>query len=326
MSLLLIQKQQTKLVSLRRQKGVVIVVALFFVALVATLSYIMIARLDRDIRRTSLILHNTQAELYAQGSIAWALDSLQENFSKKKANKVVDELPLQSTLSDINGYKIQSTIEDAQDKFNINVLTSNQEVQQDFLRLLKAAIPDLKVEEAIALKDVVLEWINNQSDEAESSLTKYYLGLSMPYRSAHRAMASISELRLLKGMTPKRYLTLKKFLTALPETKPEINVQTAPLAVLLSLSPEMTTALAKEIIELRTKKPFTSINDMLSRPKLSQIKISKDKIVTMSHYFLVTTEVRVDEQRIILYTLIARIEKDGEAKHIIVWQSKNSPD
>jgi type II secretory pathway component PulK len=50
----------------KEQQGVVIVIALFIVALVATMAYAMMVRIERDTRRTSLILRNTQAEFYAQ--------------------------------------------------------------------------------------------------------------------------------------------------------------------------------------------------------------------------------------------------------------------
>lgn len=102
------------------QQGVVIVVALFIVALVATMSYVMMSRLARDTRRTELIVHDSQAELYAQGSILWAKDQLRNDWIKQKKDKRIDELPLKSPVNNVNGYSIISTINDAQGKFNLN--------------------------------------------------------------------------------------------------------------------------------------------------------------------------------------------------------------
>ena len=67
-----------------------IVVALFLVALVAAMSYTMMARLARDTRRSELIMHDVQAELYAEGSVLWAKDSLRENWIRQKKDKRVD--------------------------------------------------------------------------------------------------------------------------------------------------------------------------------------------------------------------------------------------
>src|SRR5262245_19487824 len=94
--------------SLRRQQGVVLVVALFIVALVATMAYVMMIRLERDTHRTTLLLRNMQAEFYAQGTIDWAKETLRTNWLKQqgKQNTLVDITPIQSPVQEINGYKI----------------------------------------------------------------------------------------------------------------------------------------------------------------------------------------------------------------------------
>lgn len=60
------------------QQGVAIIMALFIMALVATMAYAMMARLDRDIGRTDLMLKEMQAVYYAQASVAWAMDQLKK--------------------------------------------------------------------------------------------------------------------------------------------------------------------------------------------------------------------------------------------------------
>lgn len=321
MSFLLTPKRYPQRPPLKKQEGVVIVVALFFVALVATMSYIMIARLDRDISRTTLILRYSQAELYAQGSIAWALDTLHENFLNKKNDKPVDPVPFQSPVSERNGYRIQSTIYDMQGRFNINSLI-NLDAQNDFKRLAKISLPDFNEETLNALTANILEWLKPDANETMQS--RYYIGLPLPYRSAHRAMHSISELRLVKGMTPMMYKALKDHLIALPEHELPINIQTATLPVLMTLSPEMTIDAAKMILAMRSKKPFTSV-DVIYSAKLYQFKIPKNKITVVSHYFLIKTEVTIENQQTILYSLVARLEKNADSQNIILWQSKNLP-
>src|SRR3990167_1767650 len=94
----------------KKQQGVVIVVALFIVALVATMAYIMMSRLARDTRQTTLILRNVQAENYAQGSIAWARDHLKNDFERQKPKQMIDPVPIQSPIKEVDGYKISSKI------------------------------------------------------------------------------------------------------------------------------------------------------------------------------------------------------------------------
>ena len=119
----------------KAQQGVVIIVALFIVALVATMAYIMMARLSRDTERTALLLRDNTAEFYAQGSIAWAIDQLRNDFDQQKKDQVMDRVPIHSPIDIVNDYKIESTILDIQSRFNLNNLT-DVSAQEDFKSIL----------------------------------------------------------------------------------------------------------------------------------------------------------------------------------------------
>ena len=227
----------------KHQEGVVIVVALFIVALVATMAYVMMERLARDTRQTTLILRNTQAEMYAQGSIAWAIDQLSNDWIRQKNNQIIDAIPIKSAVNEKQGYKISSTIYDMQARFNINNL-NNPEALAGFKRLLHAVKPDLTEEQIVEISQAIFYWLTPQAQDG--LLNKYYAELSVPYRAAGRLMQSVSELRLVKGMTPALFNALRPYITALPMAT-KINVQTADIPVLMSLGPEMTLATAKAI-------------------------------------------------------------------------------
>src|SRR5690349_10059410 len=103
-----------------KQRGTAIIVSLFLVGLVAAIALTMMDRLNRDIRRTQLLLQSTQADLYAQGSVDWALDTLRDDWIKQKKEALIDPLPLSSPLSSLKNFQITSTINDAQGLFNLN--------------------------------------------------------------------------------------------------------------------------------------------------------------------------------------------------------------
>ena len=182
------------------QQGVVIIIALFIVALVATMSYVMMARLARDTRRTELILHDAQAGLYAQGSILWAKDLLRNDWIKQKKNKRVDELPIQSPANDMNGYTITSTINDAQGRFNLNNL-SKPEWHVEFISLVHFVYPKMSQDAAAAVVHATFDWITPGTSDNEYA--HYYAELPVPYRAAHRFIVDPAELLLVKGVTPR---------------------------------------------------------------------------------------------------------------------------
>lgn len=307
-------------ISLKRQQGVVIVVALFIVALVATMSYIMMSRLERDTRRTSMIIRNAQAEFYAQGSIAWAMDMLRNNWEKQKPNKIVDQTPITSPLIEVNGYKITSTIYDMQARFNLNNI-STVEAQSDFKRLIQMVAPDMSEEKVRDIVSAVFDWITPMAQQSEYN--KYYLELPAPYRPAHRAMLTSNELHLVKGMTPALYNLLQPYITALPN-QTAVNIREAPAPVLLTLSPILTPTTAKAMEQLReqSKADMTSPQAFLNSDAVRAFQIAAEKIVTVSNYFLVATEVEIENQHVVLYTLLERTTKDNKAAIAILWQSK----
>lgn len=305
-------------ISLKRQKGVVIVVALFIVALVATMAYTMMARLSRDTYRTSLILRNAQAELYAQGSIEWAKDQLRNDWERQKANRVIDPVPIKSPKEAVNGYTISSVIYDMQARFNLNNMI-DPKAHDDFKRLLQVVDPAITEEKASELIIAIYDWIKPPASQNEYS--KYYLQLKTPYRSAGKFMFSVSELQLVKGMTPALYQALKPYIIALPVQTP-INVQTAPAPVLVALSKEMSLQTANAILKIREHTPFVSPQIFLNLDVIKNHPVPAEKITTASGYFLVETEIAIDAQRLVLYTLLERALNQSKPHVSILWQSK----
>lgn len=306
---------------LKRQQGVVIVMALLIVALVVTMAYTMMSRLARDTNRTTLIVRDAQAEYFAQGSLIWAMDQLRHNWESKTNERLVDVIPMQSAQSEVNGYKISSVIYDMQARFNVNNLNQTDALTV-FQQLIKLVDPKLKVEEANQFTQALTAWLG--AGKAQGQYTEYYLHLPVPYRPAYKPMISISELLLVKGMTPSLYRALQPHVTALPQGT-QVNVQTASAEVLAALSPTMTMEAARQIVELRKQKPILSTQQFMSMDMVKNHAGFKEGLITVtSKYFLVETTVIIEKQRLVLYTLLLRNPKDNKATVTIVWQSKGT--
>jgi general secretion pathway protein K len=303
-----------------KQQGAAIIVALFVVALVAAAATIMIERLRIDLRRTELILNANKTYLYAQGSIAWAIDQLNTNFQKQQKDKVVDRTPLKSPPTRLDGLTIASTTYDAQGYFNINNL-SDQAYQEIFLRLIRIVSPET---DSIIAKNIMLaivDWISPGSQNPQ--LDEYYLKLSKPYRAPHRPMASASEIRLVKDMTQSLYAKLFPFIIALPNVTP-ININNAEIPVLMSLSATMNLEAAKAIQVTAKQNPFPTIEAFTQFDIVKNHPIEANKITTISNYFLAVTNVTLGNQISTLYTLLERVPNGPKTKTHILWQSKGS--
>lgn len=309
--------------SLSKQRGVVIVVALFIVALVAAMSYIMMARLERDTWRTTLILRDVEAESYAQGSIAWAQDQLRNNWEKQKKDQLIDRVPIHSGVNEVNGYKIESTIDDMQSRFNLNNL-GTAEGQASFARLLKACLPQQNEEARRQLIRAVADWITGLKTQQQDEFLDYYLEQPIPYRSAHRKLVDVNELRLVKGIDQKIFAQLRPYVCALPNIKTKVNIQTAAMPVLMSISSQMTVEGAREIMDYRKASPITSFTQFAQSKVAKKYAITAENAAVASDYFLVETKVTIEKQHIVLYTLLERLANETQPVITTLWQSKGS--
>lgn len=309
--------------SKNKQKGVVIIVALFVMAFVAGIAYVMIGRLARDIHVSMLLIRQQQAEYYAVGSIAWAKDKLQNNWIKQKRNRLIDLTPIEAPVINVDGYQIRTTIYDLQSRFNINSI-SKTGYQRSFEHLLQILFPNMSQSKRASFILALQEWINPNAPDTE--LSRYYLSLSKPYRSAHRLLISVSEMNLIKGMTAEMYQKLKNHIVALPKVT-KINLQTAPEIILMTLSPDMTLLAAKKIVKLREQTPITSIPDFFNKNKkwLDHYHITSEMLTNVSDYFLVETHVKIENQHLVLYTLLNRsINRGIDVTVKQLWQSKGN--
>lgn len=301
------------------QRGTAIIVALFVTALVAAAAIAMMDHLRIDTRRTELILNNNQANLLAQGSIAWAKDQLINDLKQKQTGKVVDRTPIVSPINTVNGAKVTSTIEDAQGKLNLNNLT-NAIYQPVLTRLIQLVAPETNATVAQNITLGVVDWIT--PGLTNSKYDQYYTKLNPPYRSPHHPMVSVSELRLIQGVTPALYSKLEPYVTALPD-KTQININSAPIAVIMSFSPSIKIDMAKALDGFRHQSPLTSLDMLANFPDIKNSPMGGNLTVS-SDFFLINTRVTIGDQTITLNTLMTRFLKNSQPTVNIVWQSKGT--
>lgn len=286
-------------------------------ALVAAAATVMIERMRTDIRRTELVLNANSAFLYAQGSVIWAIDTLINNIKQAQPNKIIDHTPIVAPTEHQDGYAITAAIRDAQGLFNINNLSDTQ-YQAVFARLIQVVAPEINAEKAQNITFAAIDWISPSGRAAV--FDEYYLKAKPPYRAPHRLMVSISELRLVYGMTPELFDKLAPHLIALPKPT-QISVNNATPAVLMSLSPTMSLEGAKALAQACEKNPFPTVQAFLNYDLVKNNPIDTNKITVTSSYFLVQTNVKLGQQTLDLNTLLERAGQGNDVKVNILWQS-----
>jgi general secretion pathway protein K len=290
----------------KRQRGVALITVLVVIAIGTTLAAAMIWDSYLGKRRTANIIDSDQATAYAIGAEEWAGEILRRDREKNDTDNLGEIWATQLPPLPVDGGQIIGHIEDMQGRFNLNNLIGkdgkpDKQAVAEFRRLLAVLNIDPTIIPAIE------DWIDPDFNPQfpNGAEDDYYLGLQPAYRAANRPMASITELRLVKGIDDKIYRQLSPYVTALPEAGTAINVNTASAPVIASLADGISEADAESFISARGEAGFKSIGDF------SEVfgRSVPDGLVTVSsHYFLVTEQVTIGTITVTMYSLMSRAD------------------
>lgn len=131
----------------------------------------------------------------------------------------------------------------------------------------------------------LLDWVDadNETRYPNGAEDDYYLDQDPPYRTANGPLRDVSELLLVRNMTMETYNALKPFLVALPGAT-DINVNTAPVEVIASISPLLDTASAQTIADARDVQPFLSVSEFSAHPMIQGRQVSTQRVGVQSRF------------------------------------------
>jgi type II secretory pathway component PulK len=185
------------------------------------------------------------------------------------------------------------------------VLSPQQIAVARFALLLR----NLEIDDSVL--PAILDWMDPDSDERfpNGAEDDYYSRLKPPYRAANRGFADVSELKLVRGIDDKVFAKLRPFVTILPDVTP-INVNTAPVEVLMSLGPAMDRATANMIVEARKVRPFRSIAEFRALPMLLGRPLVSEGLTVGTDFFTLEMDVTCGQSVLAARALLAR--RDGD--------------
>lgn len=291
-----------------RQGGVALVTALLVVALATVAAVRLASRQALDVRRSASVLDRAQALAYAEGIEAWAARLLRRDQLDNEVDHPGEDWAKALPPITVPGGQLSGRLEDLQGRFNINNLRTpdggiDAHELERFRRLL--TLLGLPVE----IADAVADWLDADLEARAPGGAEdtEYLTRTPPYRAANRPLASLSELRLVKGVDAAAWRKLAPVLTALPEPTP-INVNTASATVLRLLDPTLTEAEAQGLVEARGRKGFASLQDFLAQEQLAGRRLDTAGWSVSSHYFLLRADVRMGSAHLPLRAVLHRDE------------------
>ncbi len=285
-----------------RQNGVALITAMLIVALATMLTGAAVWDFHLDQRRTEAVLYSDLGTGFALGAEAWAGRILIEDAEDDAVDHPGETWATNLPPLPIEGGTVDGALIDLQGRFNLNNLVDSAgNTDPAAVEQLERLLAALELERRWA--GLIADWIDadispNFPDGAEDSA---YLGQVPPYRPPNTVITSTSELMALPEMDLETYRVLAPHVTALPAGT-AINVNTATVPVLMSLSEDVTAADAAQIQEDRPEDGYETVAELQN---VLPAEISAPLTVG-SRYFRLAVRVNIGSTELTMYSLLER--------------------
>ncbi len=305
-----------------RQRGVALIMVLLAMALVVMLTAGMTQQQSIRVFKAGHYLAQQQGVSIALGAEAFARQILVRDYEEdKEENKMIDTLDefwaMNSAVLPVDDAGVvEVQIDDLGGRINLNdLVTGNGQVDPLTKDRLSRLLAALQISEITV--DVLIDWQdeNDQTISAFGAEDGRYLSAEPGYRAGNQPFASVTELRLIDGMTEEIYQALTPHVATLPVSGLGINVNTATGAVLRSLSDELTDAQAKAILEKREEEPFENLQDFLALPEFAGLGLTSAGLGLQTRFFEVVSRITYDDRVVNMVSTIFR-NPEGEIRTV----------
>jgi general secretion pathway protein K len=326
-------------ISPRGERGAALVVALLVFALCTALIVAMKSEFLLYYQRGANVFISEQVYAYLRGAEELAKLALVQDYDTDQLRELPRDDLTEAWAQDPDmvipydldeGGWLRGGLEDLQGRFNLNSLVDTAasaegeskirytSAQRQFVRLLQALEGlELGEQEAIAVTESIGDWLDADSrPRANGAEDGYYVGLTPAYRTANQLMTSVSELMAIAGVTPQLYDALRPWVAALPERDSVLNILTAPPMLLRTINDDtqwqpLSEADGRLLDEVRADESFASVEDFLANPVFEGKKLTEiqPRLGLSSSYFLLSSEAKVAERKLRLYSVLERKDR-----------------
>ncbi len=287
-----------------RQRGVAVLTAMLVVTIGTVIAVDMMWNASLEQRRASAGLAADQGLAYLRGAEAWAGDMLRQDMvDAPQVDHLGEPWAMELPPLPVDGGFISGRLEDLQGRFNLNnLITSQGVVDTDALAQFERLLTTLGLDPAAA--GAVVDWIDADTDTRfpNGAEDDAYAAATPPYRTPNWPITSTSELAAMSGIGSEGYHLLRPHVTALPSGT-RLNVNTASVAVLASISDDIDLVRAASLLEQRGTDGFADIDSAFGEWIAPE---TRARIGGTSTYFLLSATVVLGTHQFTLYSVLER--------------------
>lgn len=273
-----------------RQRGAAIIVAMLVVALATISAAGFLFRSQLEWRKLENASDLDQARWILRAAEQWAATVLMDDARNSRADHRGEAWAQELPPVESEGYVISGRMEEQDGRFNLNNLVVNGQVNEPQLAAFQRLLKVLRLPSELAGN--IADWLDSDQESAQagSAESDYYLGLTPPYTAADRPLLSVDELIRVKGVDRDVLEQLRPFVATLPQGS-RLNVNTASAEVLSTLVESLTLDEAQALAAQRDRIWFRDLSDF-QRALPYGLSVNADLITVSSEYFVVRASAR----------------------------------
>ena len=302
-----------------RQSGAAILMAMLTVVLVATLASAALWQQWRTIEIESAERSRAQSAWILQGAHDWARLLLAEDGRKGGSDNLTEpwSMPLEAArLSTFLAADRSDAI--LADQTGSALLSGQMFDLQSRLNLRNLIVGD-KVHAPSAAQFARLFTILNLPNQELTLLLNGLLGAQQAANAPEAVVVqaplvpqTVDQLAWL-GLSSNTIAQLRPYVTMLPETS-KLNLNTASDIVLRAAVPGVDAALAQQLLQKRSNKPWETLDDFALAAGLSAKLLDNEALTTQTRFFELRGTLELDGQPV---HVIALAQRDGQRVRIL---------
>ncbi|NDY96455.1 type II secretion system minor pseudopilin GspK [Wenzhouxiangella limi] len=275
-----------------RQRGSALLIALVAVALATVLAVGLLERAQRAMARTEALISGERSYQYAL-----AMEALVARMMTRARAEGLDAALADGAWTppyDVPGGQVRGRLLDQQGRFNLNALASpDGALARRAERRLERLLEVLGQPPAVAAE--LADWIEGDAAIRSGSVGDFWYAAQQPaYRMSGLPLAHVSELRWLRSVDSGVYEVLLPHVTALPDPRLRVNVNSTSAEVLSVLVEGLDVESARRVL---ADGPFTDPAQLSAHPLLAGLltpDVERELLVS-SEWYLAQARVVLEE-------------------------------
>jgi general secretion pathway protein K len=235
------------------QRGLALINALLVVAALSAVAVLLLQRAEGSRGRLSDTQEVAQARANLDGFETLLISLLDADRQNGPADHLKEAWAQKNYSVQIGEGQVSGTIRDMQGKFNLNWLVEGE--AEFALEAFKKLMQGMGQKDNLRL--AIEEWVSENGPDNQSTYRNRPLGLT----PRGGTLEVLDELRLVSGMTSKKFTKIERFLAVYPTELP-VNVNTASLTVLQAFMTELPQSTVSAIYAERNTEPFESLEQL----------------------------------------------------------------